>query len=101
MLRPDELACKDCLGGREVDKQVVSMKRRKLFCEFSPFCYEISVVKCCLLRRLRDLFSRERFCHKRFDEHSLEVIYKHKSLIRRQFVPVEQPHPLDRSAHAL
>ena len=40
------------------------MKHRKLFCEISPLCYEISVFKCCMLRRLRDLFSKEHFCRK-------------------------------------
>ena len=46
------------------------MKHRKLFCEISPLCYEISVFKCCMLRRLRDLFSKERFCRK----HSAELL---------------------------
>ena len=59
-------------------------KHRKLFCEISPLCYEISVIKCCMTRRLRDLFSRERFCRRRSDELLPVVIYKHKSLIRRQ-----------------
>ena len=40
------------------------MKHRKLFCEISSLCYEISVFKCCMLRRLRDLFSKEHFCRK-------------------------------------
>ena len=65
------------------------MKRRKLFCEISPLCYEISVIKCCMLRRLRDLFSRERFCRRRSDELLPVVIYKHKSLIRRQLGDVD------------
>ena len=91
------------------------MKHRKLFREISSLCYEIPVFKCCMLRRLRDLFSRERFCRKgpkklplppppplsrdyAFERYAwnkfvrsvrLEiqlpvVIYKHKSLIRRQ-----------------
>ena len=114
-------------------------KHRKLFCEISPLCYEISVFKCCMVRRLRDLFSRERFCRKGpeklvpghpagisffeycaliivdkirifnpagisffeycalvkiFDERGCEiqlpvVIYKHKSLIRRQLGDVD------------
>ena len=63
--------------------------KRKLFCEISPLCYDISVFKCCMLRRLRDLFSRERFCRKRSDELLPEVIYKHKSLIRRQLGNVD------------
>jgi len=41
---------------------------KKLFCEISPLCYEISVFKCCMLRRLQDCFSRERFYCKRAEE---------------------------------
>ena len=40
------------------------MKHRKLFREISSLCYEIPVFKCCMLRRLRDLFSKEHFCRK-------------------------------------
>ena len=89
------------------------MKHRKLFCE-------ISVFKCCMLRRLRDLFSKEHFCRKGSEKLSLPpppplswdyaferyvwgkfvrsvrleiqlpvVIYKHKSLIRRQLGDVD------------
>ena len=65
------------------------MTHRKLFCEISPLCYAISVFKCCMLRRLRDLFSKERFCRARSAERLPEVIYKHKSLIRRQLGNVD------------
>ena len=65
------------------------MKHRKLFCEISPLCYEISVFKCCMLRRLRDLFSKERFCRKHSAELLPVVFYKHKSLIRRQLGDVD------------
>ena len=65
------------------------MKHRKLFCEISPLCYEISVFKCCMVRRLRDLFSKEHFCRKRSAELFPMVIYKHKSLIRRQLGDVD------------
>ena len=95
-------------------------KHRKLFCEISSLCYEISVFKCCILRRLRDLFSKERFCRKgpeklvlppppplsrdyaferyvwnkfvrsvRLEIQLPVVIYKHKSLIRRQLGDVD------------
>ena len=57
---------------------------RKLFCEISPLCYKISVAKCCLLRSLRDMFSSERFCRRRSNDLLPVVVYKHKSLIRRQ-----------------
>ena len=95
-------------------------KHRKLFCEISSLCYEISVFKCCMVRRLRDLFSKEHFCRKGPEKlplppppplswdyaferyvwgkfvHSVRleiqlpvVIYKHKSLIRRQLGDVD------------
>jgi len=63
--------------------------RRKLFCEISPLCYEISVAKCCMMRRLRDCFSAKRFCRLRSNESFPIVIYKHKSLIRRQLGNVD------------
>ena len=64
-------------------------RKRKLFCEISPFCYEISVIKCCILRHLRDLFCRESFCCKQSDELLPTIIYKHKSLIRRKLGNVD------------
>lgn len=65
------------------------LKRRKLFCEISPLCYEISVWKCCMMRRLRDFFSKEHFSRKRVQEKLPVLIYKHKSLIRRKLGNVD------------
>ena len=65
------------------------VKQRKLFCDISPLCYELSVFKCCLVRRLRDLLSKEHFCRRRSKELLPETIYKHKSLIRRQLGDVD------------
>lgn len=62
---------------------------RKLFCEISPLCYEISVVKCCIMRHLRDLFGMARFCRQRSEKLLPVMIYKHKSLIRRQLGNVD------------
>ncbi len=64
-------------------------RQRKLFCEISPLCYEISVAKGCFLRRLRDALSKERFSRRRSDEPLPELIYAHKSLIRRQLGDVD------------
>ena len=64
-------------------------RKRKLFCEISPLCYDISVAKCCLLRRLRDLFDSERFCRLRSNEPLPVVVCRHKSLIRRQLGDVD------------
>lgn len=65
------------------------MKQRKLFCEISPLCYKISVAKGCMIRRLQDIFSKECFCVERSAEQLPAVIYKHKSLIRRQLGDVD------------
>lgn len=64
-------------------------RQRKLFCEISPLCYEISVAKCCVMRHLRDLFSKDHFCRLRSEKQLPVVIYKHKSLIRRQLGEVD------------
>ena len=57
---------------------------RKLFCEISPLTYKISTHKCCAIRAVKDLFSRERFAKTRQEELLPVVIYKHNSLIRRK-----------------
>lgn len=59
------------------------MPNRKLFCEISPLTYKISVFKCCMVRRLRDLLSRERFAREKSADKLPMVVYKHSSLIRR------------------
>lgn len=58
-------------------------KKRKLFCEISPFTYKISVLKQQFIRYLKWIFLAKGFS-KEFSEKPLPVlIYKHKSLIRR------------------
>lgn len=64
-------------------------KQRKLFCEISPFTYKISLYKCILLRKLRDLFSGDRFAKKKVLEKMPIIIYKHNSLIRRKLGNVD------------
>ena len=59
-------------------------KRRKLFCEISPLTYKISVFKCCTLRRIKDLFSPQKFAVKKSEEKLPVLIYSHKSLMRRK-----------------
>ncbi len=59
------------------------MAERKLFCEISPLTYKISVFKCCTVRRVRDLLSRERFAKKKSADKLPVVVYRHSSLIRR------------------
>ena len=63
--------------------------KRKLFCEISPLTYRISVEKNILQRKLRDLLARERFAQIRSSRLLPEVIYSHKSLIRRRLGSVD------------
>ncbi|MGN0666100.1 MAG: VanW family protein [Huintestinicola sp.] len=63
---------------------------RKLFCEISPLCYNISLKKEYLLRDLHDLFSGEKFAVHRGNEEQLPVIVKsHRSVIRRKLDGVD------------
>lgn len=57
---------------------------RKLFCEISPFTYQISVKKNILLKKIRDRKSEHRFAHTFREDVLPNVVYKHNSLIRRK-----------------
>lgn len=56
---------------------------RKLFCEISPMTYRISVCKNIFLRKLRNLWSRERFSAKKASEKLPILVFEHRSTIRR------------------
>lgn len=60
------------------------MGKRKLFCEVSPFTYELSKRKCIALRRIKDLLSDSKFSHHRSAAPLPILIYNHNSLIRRK-----------------
>ncbi|MBR6632936.1 MAG: VanW family protein [Clostridia bacterium] len=57
---------------------------RKLFCQISPTTYKISVLKCRIVRTLRNIFGAQRFAKAKQQEPLPVVIYKHNSLIRRK-----------------
>ena len=57
---------------------------RKLFCQYSPLAYWLSTRKERMKRHLKDLFSGQRFAHKKSKEILPVAIYKHNSLIRRK-----------------
>lgn len=59
------------------------MHKRKLFCEICPLTYRISVFKCCVVRKIRDFFSKERFAKEKTSEPLPVLVYEHSSLIRR------------------
>lgn len=62
---------------------------RKLFCELSPVTYKISVIRCILIRLVKNLFSGKRIARLKLEEPLPFVIYSHKSLIRRKLGDVD------------
>jgi len=66
-----------------------SGKTRKLFCEISPTTYKISLYKGIILRKIKDLFSGNRFSKKKENEKLPVLVYKHTSLIRRKLGNVD------------
>ncbi|MEG1873130.1 MAG: VanW family protein [Ruthenibacterium sp.] len=65
------------------------MKQRKLFCEISPLCYQISTAKNRALRRMRDAFSGAHFARTRNTAPLPHRIYRHASIIRRELANVD------------
>lgn len=65
------------------------MRKRKLFCEISPFTYKISAKKEILKRNLVDKLSNTNFADTKSDVLLPIVIKKHKSLIRRKLNNVD------------
>lgn len=63
--------------------------KRKLFCEISSGTYRISVIKCRLLRFIKDLLRFNKFAEQKSDELLPVIIYKHNSLIRRKLGNVD------------
>ena len=60
------------------------MARRKLFCEYGPVCYQLSLRKEWLLRHTKDLVSRQRFTSARQAEPLPALVKGHCSVIRRK-----------------
>jgi len=59
-------------------------KRRRLFCEISPFTYKISLLKCRMMRHIYNLLSPKKFAKTKSNELLPVLVYSHKSLIRRK-----------------
>ena len=57
-------------------------KKRKLFCEISPFTYKISVAKCQIVRFIKNLLTKNMATSKS-DDLLPFTIYKQSSLKRR------------------
>ena len=64
-------------------------KKRKLFCEISPFTYKISLLKCQVVRHIFNLFCFKKFAVKKSSEILPVLVYSHKSLIRRKLGNVD------------
>lgn len=61
--------------------------KRRLFCEISPLTYKISMLKCIVLRHIKNLLGvifGVRFASEKTEEKLPVLIYKHSSLIRRR-----------------
>ena len=60
------------------------MARKKLFCEISPTCYKISVLKEQLLRHLKNIKNKPPYAEERKDEALPVILYSHHSdMIKR------------------
>ena len=62
---------------------------RKLFCEISPLTYRISTHKEILKRYIRDFIHRPRFARQKSVKALPVMVYRHRSLIRRQLGNVD------------
>lgn len=65
------------------------MKQRKLFCELSPLCYKVSLLKEYILRDAKDLFSRQHFARKVNTIPLPSLIKEHSSKVLRELKGVD------------
>lgn len=65
------------------------MYKRKLFCQISPFTYFISVLKCKMIRTLKNLYNYKKISRTKSENPLPVMIYEHKSLIRRKLGNVD------------
>lgn len=63
--------------------------QRRLFCEISPFTYQLSVWKERWVRRVRDVLCHNKWATRKADTPLPVVVYRHKSLIRRRLGNVD------------
>lgn len=66
------------------------MKKRKLFCEISPFTYNLSLWKERIKKRLKDIIRSTKFAKEKSAAKLPVLIYEHKSLMRRRLGNVRQ-----------
>lgn len=63
--------------------------KRKLFCQISPLTYAISTKKCQFIRHAQNLFGGVKLANTLANEPLPVLVYRHKSLIRRQLGDVD------------
>ena len=61
---------------------------RKLFCEYGPVCYQISLKKETLKRHLKDFFSNTKIAKTKVDYELPILVKAHTSLLVRKYVNV-------------
>ena len=64
------------------------MEKRKLFCEYGPLFYRISLHKEYLVRDFRDMVSHERFCRRQNGDFP-QIVRGHRSLMLRRLEGVD------------
>ena len=64
-------------------------KNRKLFCEWCPFTYRLSMEKEIMKRHVRDMLQKTDFAHERTASALPVLVYQHNSLIRRRLGNVD------------
>lgn len=62
---------------------------RKLFCEISPICYEISIRKEIMLRNIKDLFSNEKIAKNKSNIELPNIVKSHSSILIRKLHGVD------------
>ena len=62
---------------------------RKLFCEISPMCYEISVKKEIITRNIKDVFSNEKIAKRKQKEILPNIVKGHTSILVRKLHGVD------------
>lgn len=63
--------------------------RRRLFCEISPFTYEISLRKEIIKRHIRNFFSKDKIAKRRLDKSLPFIVKSHGSVIVRRLLGVD------------
>ena len=65
------------------------MKKRKLFCEYGPICYQISLHKEYLKRDIKDILSKDKIAKDKIDKELPYIIKSHTSILLRKLEGVD------------